>query len=122
MPDSCCLEFSESCGLHAPGTWWKAVSPRPGGGGPASLPPGWTLTRRRLLLFQPCYETVKMWLQENLLAVGVFGLCTALVQVRRDCGLRPPLCILALTPWGLLPQAEVGFMGNGQGHLRGGDL
>nr|XP_045373240.1 tetraspanin-4 isoform X6 [Camelus bactrianus] len=29
----------------------------------------------------PCYETVKMWLQENLLAVGVFGLCTALVQV-----------------------------------------
>lgn len=30
---------------------------------------------------QPCYETVKLWLQENLLAVGVFGLCTALVQV-----------------------------------------
>ncbi|KAB0363684.1 hypothetical protein FD754_007840 [Muntiacus muntjak] len=53
VPDSCCLEFSESCGLHAPGTWWKA----------------------------PCYETVKMWLQENLLAVGVFGLCTALVQI-----------------------------------------
>uniref|UniRef100_A0A452THP7 Tetraspanin-4 n=1 Tax=Ursus maritimus TaxID=29073 RepID=A0A452THP7_URSMA len=52
VPDSCCLEFSESCGLHAPGTWWKA----------------------------PCYETVKMWLQENLLAVGIFGLCTALVQ------------------------------------------
>ena len=23
-----------------------------------------------------------MWLQENLLAVGIFGLCTALVQVR----------------------------------------
>uniref|UniRef100_A0A667IJ11 Tetraspanin-4 n=1 Tax=Lynx canadensis TaxID=61383 RepID=A0A667IJ11_LYNCA len=54
VPDSCCLEFSDSCGLHAPGTWWKA----------------------------PCYETVKMWLQENLLAVGIFGLCTALVQVR----------------------------------------
>uniref|UniRef100_A0A4W2DMH1 Tetraspanin-4 n=2 Tax=Bos indicus x Bos taurus TaxID=30522 RepID=A0A4W2DMH1_BOBOX len=53
VPDSCCLEFSESYGLHAPGTWWKA----------------------------PCYETVKMWLQENLLAVGVFGLCTALVQI-----------------------------------------
>ncbi|XP_040495633.1 tetraspanin-4 isoform X4 [Ursus maritimus] len=53
VPDSCCLEFSESCGLHAPGTWWKA----------------------------PCYETVKMWLQENLLAVGIFGLCTALVQI-----------------------------------------
>eukprot|EP00071_Canis_lupus_P011253 XP_005631375.3 tetraspanin-4 [Canis lupus familiaris] len=53
VPDSCCLEFSESCGLHAPGTWWKA----------------------------PCYETVKTWLQENLLAVGIFGLCTALVQL-----------------------------------------
>lgn len=26
VPDSCCLEFSESCGLHTPGTWWKAVS------------------------------------------------------------------------------------------------
>ncbi|XP_021546121.1 tetraspanin-4 isoform X2 [Neomonachus schauinslandi] len=53
VPDSCCLEFSEGCGLHAPGTWWKA----------------------------PCYETVKMWLQENLLAVGIFGLCTALIQI-----------------------------------------
>ncbi|XP_010638677.1 tetraspanin-4 [Fukomys damarensis] len=53
VPDSCCLEFSDRCGLHAPGTWWKA----------------------------PCYETVKAWLQENLLAVGVFGLCTALVQI-----------------------------------------
>ncbi|KAG8515719.1 Tetraspanin-4 [Galemys pyrenaicus] len=53
VPDSCCLEFSESCGLHAPGTWWKA----------------------------PCYATVKVWLQENLLAVGVCGLCTALVQL-----------------------------------------
>lgn len=53
VPDSCCLEFSDSCGLHAPGTWWKA----------------------------PCYETVKVWLQENLLAVGIFGLCTALVQI-----------------------------------------
>ncbi|KAH0620995.1 hypothetical protein JD844_021955 [Phrynosoma platyrhinos] len=53
VPDSCCLEFSENCGLHSPGTWWKA----------------------------PCYETVKIWLQENLLAVGIFGLCTALVQV-----------------------------------------
>ncbi|XP_060119186.1 tetraspanin-4 isoform X2 [Heteronotia binoei] len=53
VPDSCCLEFSENCGLHSPGTWWKA----------------------------PCYDTVKMWLQENLLAVGIFGLCTALVQI-----------------------------------------
>lgn len=53
VPDSCCLEFSDGCGLHAPGTWWKA----------------------------PCYQTVKVWLQENLLAVGVFGLCTALVQI-----------------------------------------
>lgn len=47
VPDSCCLEFSESCGLHAPGTWWKAVSlcplagrgPAPEGGGPTSPPP-----------------------------------------------------------------------------------
>lgn len=36
VPDSCCLEFSESCGLHAPGTWWKAVSLCP----PASRGPG----------------------------------------------------------------------------------
>lgn len=36
-----------------------------------------------LALLQPCYETVKAWLQENLLAVGIFGLCTALVQVSR---------------------------------------
>lgn len=34
-----------------------------------------------LALLQPCYETVKAWLQENLLAVGIFGLCTALVQI-----------------------------------------
>ncbi|KAM9302324.1 tetraspanin-4 [Gastrophryne carolinensis] len=53
VPDSCCLEFSENCGLHSPGTWWKA----------------------------PCYETVKIWLHENLLAVGIFALCTALVQI-----------------------------------------
>lgn len=38
VPDSCCLEFSESCGLHAPGTWWKAVSPRPSPPAPP-LPP-----------------------------------------------------------------------------------
>lgn len=37
-----------------------------------------------LALLQPCYETVKAWLQENLLAVGIFGLCTALVQVSRE--------------------------------------
>nr|KAF6468472.1 tetraspanin 4 [Rousettus aegyptiacus] len=79
VPDSCCLEFSESCGLHAPGTWWKA----------------------------PCYQTVKMWLQENLLAVGVFGLCTALVQVRSD------------QPAGALPQGAK-FLRDG--HLSGGDL
>uniref|UniRef100_A0A671E223 Tetraspanin-4 n=1 Tax=Rhinolophus ferrumequinum TaxID=59479 RepID=A0A671E223_RHIFE len=95
VPDSCCLEFSESCGLHAPGTWWKA----------------------------PCYETVKMWLQENLLAVGVFGLCTALVQVWR-AGPREPqdpsypalVRVETLRAWSLCPQAEVGFVGNGQGH------
>ncbi|XP_040529014.1 tetraspanin-4 isoform X2 [Gallus gallus] len=53
VPDSCCLEFSENCGLHSPGTWWK----------------------------DSCYEAVKIWLQENLLAVGIFGLCTVLVQI-----------------------------------------
>lgn len=30
VPDSCCLEFSENCGLHSPGTWWKDVSGSPG--------------------------------------------------------------------------------------------
>lgn len=30
-----------------------------------------------------------MWLQENLLAVGVFGLCTALVQVWRAAPVEP---------------------------------
>ncbi|XP_033913549.1 tetraspanin-4a isoform X3 [Acipenser ruthenus] len=53
VPDSCCLEYSQRCGLHSPGTWWKA----------------------------PCYERVKIWLQENLLAVWIFGLCIALIQV-----------------------------------------
>lgn len=40
------------------------------------------------VLFQPCYETVKIWLQENLLAVGIFGLCTVLVQVRFNSGFQ----------------------------------
>ncbi|XP_041132559.1 tetraspanin-4a isoform X1 [Polyodon spathula] len=53
VPDSCCLEYSQRCGLHSPGTWWKA----------------------------PCYERVKVWLQENLLAVWIFGLCIVLIQV-----------------------------------------
>lgn len=53
VPDSCCLEYSQRCGLHSPGTWWKA----------------------------PCYERVKIWLQENLLGVWIFGLCIALIQV-----------------------------------------
>uniref|UniRef100_UPI00398EFDD4 tetraspanin-4-like n=1 Tax=Pristiophorus japonicus TaxID=55135 RepID=UPI00398EFDD4 len=53
VPDSCCREYSASCGLHSPDTWWKDA----------------------------CYERVKMWLQDNLLAVGIFALCTALVQV-----------------------------------------
>ncbi|XP_038663279.1 tetraspanin-4a isoform X2 [Scyliorhinus canicula] len=52
-PDSCCREYSVSCGLHSPDTWWKDA----------------------------CYEKVKMWLQDNLLAVGIFTLCSALVQV-----------------------------------------
>ncbi|CAG5859637.1 unnamed protein product [Menidia menidia] len=27
VPDSCCLEYSDNCGLDNPGTWWTAVSP-----------------------------------------------------------------------------------------------
>lgn len=53
VPDSCCLEFSDGCGLHAPGTWWKAVStlhewglgvpsPAPGGEAVSTLC-GWGL-------------------------------------------------------------------------------
>ncbi|KAI5098522.1 tetraspanin-4 isoform X5 [Silurus meridionalis] len=29
----------------------------------------------------PCYERVKSWLQENLVALWIFALCTALTQV-----------------------------------------
>lgn len=57
------------------------MDPGPGGGGPASLLQSGRQTPCCPLFLQPCYETVKMWLQENLLAVGIFGLCTALVQV-----------------------------------------
>ncbi|XP_051885041.1 tetraspanin-4a isoform X2 [Pristis pectinata] len=52
VPDSCCREYTVSCGLHSPETWWKDA----------------------------CYERVKMWLQDNLLAVGIFAFCMALVQ------------------------------------------
>lgn len=30
---------------------------------------------------QPCYERVKDWLNENLVALWIFALCTALTQV-----------------------------------------
>ncbi|KAK2848425.1 hypothetical protein Q7C36_010107 [Tachysurus vachellii] len=53
VPDSCCLEYSDNCGLENPGTWWTA----------------------------PCYERVKSWLQENLVALWIFALCTALTQI-----------------------------------------
>uniref|UniRef100_A0A8C9P0E0 Tetraspanin n=1 Tax=Spermophilus dauricus TaxID=99837 RepID=A0A8C9P0E0_SPEDA len=53
VPDSCCLEFSDSCGLHAPGTWWKA----------------------------PCYETVKAWLQEGPGILGLTFAMTMYCQV-----------------------------------------
>ncbi|XP_045062094.1 tetraspanin-4 isoform X1 [Coregonus clupeaformis] len=53
VPDSCCLEYSDNCGLENPGTWWTA----------------------------PCYERVKDWLQENLVALWLFALCTALTQI-----------------------------------------
>uniref|UniRef100_A0A3P9NAG9 Tetraspanin n=1 Tax=Poecilia reticulata TaxID=8081 RepID=A0A3P9NAG9_POERE len=53
VPDSCCLEYSDNCGLDNPGTWWTA----------------------------PCYERVKDWLNDNLVALWIFALCTALTQV-----------------------------------------
>ncbi|XP_018619286.1 tetraspanin-4a isoform X1 [Scleropages formosus] len=53
VPDSCCLEYSENCGLENPGTWWTA----------------------------PCYERVKGWLQENLVVLWIFALCAALTQI-----------------------------------------
>uniref|UniRef100_A0A671L5D2 Tetraspanin-4-like n=1 Tax=Sinocyclocheilus anshuiensis TaxID=1608454 RepID=A0A671L5D2_9TELE len=43
----------DNCGLENPGTWWTA----------------------------PCYERVKGWLQENLVALWIFALCTALTQI-----------------------------------------
>uniref|UniRef100_A0A3Q1EP44 Tetraspanin n=1 Tax=Acanthochromis polyacanthus TaxID=80966 RepID=A0A3Q1EP44_9TELE len=59
VPDSCCLEYSDNCGLDNPGTWWTAP------------------TAEHL----PCYERVKDWLNENLVALWIFALCTALTQV-----------------------------------------
>ncbi|XP_013874186.1 tetraspanin-4a isoform X2 [Austrofundulus limnaeus] len=53
VPDSCCLEYSDNCGLDNPGTWWTA----------------------------PCYERVKDWLNDNLVALWIFALCTALTQI-----------------------------------------
>ncbi|PWA29158.1 hypothetical protein CCH79_00006255 [Gambusia affinis] len=53
VPDSCCLEYSDNCGLDNPGTWWTA----------------------------PCYERVKGWLNDNLVALWIFALCTALTQI-----------------------------------------
>lgn len=34
-----------------------------------------------LLSLQPCYERVKDWLNENLVVLWIFALCTALTQV-----------------------------------------
>ncbi|CDQ92198.1 unnamed protein product [Oncorhynchus mykiss] len=67
VPDSCCLEYSDNCGLENPGTWWTA----------------------------PCYERVKDWLQENLVALWIFALCTALTQVQT---LVTPLYAFHYTP------------------------
>uniref|UniRef100_A0A673WEB3 Tetraspanin n=1 Tax=Salmo trutta TaxID=8032 RepID=A0A673WEB3_SALTR len=64
VPDSCCLEYSDNCGLENPGTWWTA----------------------------PCYERVKDWLQENLVALWIFALCTALTQVQTLVAPFLPLC------------------------------
>uniref|UniRef100_A0A671T1T4 Tetraspanin 4a n=1 Tax=Sinocyclocheilus anshuiensis TaxID=1608454 RepID=A0A671T1T4_9TELE len=51
-----------------PGTWWTAVTLS-------------EVTDRCGLCRQPCYERVKGWLQENLVALWIFALCTALTQI-----------------------------------------
>lgn len=46
VPDSCCLEYSDNCGLDNPGTWWTAVrSAKP------AAPPSFVLgdQRKKLL-------------------------------------------------------------------------
>uniref|UniRef100_W5LV52 Tetraspanin 4a n=1 Tax=Lepisosteus oculatus TaxID=7918 RepID=W5LV52_LEPOC len=53
VPDSCCLEYSENCGLERPDTWWTA----------------------------PCYKQVKSWMQHNLLSLWVSALCTGVTQI-----------------------------------------
>uniref|UniRef100_W5LWE1 Tetraspanin-4 n=1 Tax=Lepisosteus oculatus TaxID=7918 RepID=W5LWE1_LEPOC len=63
VPDSCCLEYSENCGLERPDTWWTAV--RPG----------------VQVCLQPCYKQVKSWMQHNLLSLWVSALCTGVTQV-----------------------------------------
>ena len=65
---------------------------------------------------------MKMWLQENLLAVGVFGLCTALVQVG---GTPPQALSLKNRAVGSLGSRQRcrDFLGDGQGQCpRGGAL
>ncbi|KAK5622027.1 hypothetical protein CRENBAI_012058 [Crenichthys baileyi] len=38
VPDSCCLEYSDNCGLDNPGTWWTATPPPAPLGGAQGVP------------------------------------------------------------------------------------
>ncbi|XP_061420457.1 tetraspanin-4-like isoform X1 [Lethenteron reissneri] len=54
VPDSCCLEYSNGCG---------------------------SILTSITNINSGCYDKVKVWLQEHLMVVGIFGLCIALIQV-----------------------------------------
>ncbi|XP_042201061.1 tetraspanin-4 [Callorhinchus milii] len=52
VPEACCPAQGPHCSEHAE-KWWK----------------------------MPCYDTVINWLKENVLAVCIFGLCIAVLQI-----------------------------------------
>ncbi|KAH0626546.1 hypothetical protein JD844_001597 [Phrynosoma platyrhinos] len=52
VPVSCCLQQSDTCQEDST-SWWK----------------------------EPCYEKVKLWLGENISAMGIFAACIIVVQV-----------------------------------------
>lgn len=47
---------------------------------------------------QPCYERVKDWLNENLVALWIFALCTALTQVKKKKKSFSISCLINLIP------------------------
>lgn len=60
------------------------------------------------LLPQPCYERVKDWLNDNLVALWIFALCTALTQVSSTVKMKVffffHFSSYKLTPWYVQPQ------------------